>query len=118
MNEGDYVGFSKDFSEEMKEAMTLQKFVDLKGIEMGEYVAIYFSAKFRNEENVPVEIVFKKDDKTHKVYGLWFPPEIPENNDGPKPKGTLEIIVDWLERNLGVRFVRAVAPFFTIEGYF
>ncbi|KYK33280.1 MAG: hypothetical protein AYK19_14130 [Theionarchaea archaeon DG-70-1] len=129
MNEGDYVGFTKDFSEGMKEAMTLQKFVDLKGrlestvgkyissspakaIERGEYVAVYFSAKFRNEENIPVEISFKKDDKAHKVYGLWFPPEIPENND--EQESTLENLIRWLESDPLVRLIGIIATFIGI----
>lgn len=96
INNDDYQAFSKDFSGEMKDAMPPQGFADLretlistigtyisitpaKVTQDGEYIAVYFDAKFEKEEKVTVRVVFGKDDETHKVSGLWF--------DSPKLRG-------------------------------
>lgn len=129
MNEGDYAGFTKDFSREMKEAITVQRFIDLKEryesvfgkyissfpikvVEKGEYDAVYFYVEFEREENVPVEISFKKDDELHEVYGLWFVSEMPDNDS--KPEGSLEDFVTGLEKNPIVRLAAIIASFVTI----
>ena len=36
------------------------------------YIIVFYSAQYENEDNVTVRVVFKEDDETHKVYGLWF----------------------------------------------
>ena len=89
LNNNDYQGFIKDFSEEMKNEYTLQVFTDTKEFldsKIGAYISkeihsakrdegyivVFYSAQFENEDNVIVKVVFKEDDETHKVYGLWF----------------------------------------------
>ena len=89
LKNNDYQGFIKDFSEEMKNAYTLQIFTDTKELldsKIGAYISkefdrvekddgyivVFYSAQFENEDNVTVRVVFKEDDETHKVYGLWF----------------------------------------------
>ena len=46
------------------------------------------------------------------MYGLWFPPEIPENND--EPEGTLEDFITWLEGDPLVRLIGIIATFIAI----
>lgn len=89
INNNDYQSFSKDFSQEMKEAMPVAGFADLREILMskigsyisstpdevvdeGDYITVYFTAKFEEDEQVTVRLVFRKDDPTYKVDGLWF----------------------------------------------
>ena len=71
----------------MNEAITVQRFINLKEryeptlgkyissspikvVERGEYITVYFYVKFGKEENVPIEISFKKDDESHEVCGF------------------------------------------------
>lgn len=89
INNNDYQGFIRDFSEEMKNAMPPEAFTKLKEqldsalgkyisstpakvVERGDYITVYFTAKYEKEDAVTVRVVFKKGDETYKVYGLWF----------------------------------------------
>lgn len=89
LNNNDYQGHIKDYSQEMIDATTPQEFANMKElldskigayisktpaqvIRDDEYIVVFFSAQFENEDNVSVKVVFKEDDETHKVYGLWF----------------------------------------------
>lgn len=69
---------------------------------------------FGEKENIPVEISFKKDDETPKVWGLWFPPSIPENGGEPEPENALEDFVRRLEGEPVIRLVCITAPFLSI----
>ena len=96
LNDNNYQGFVRDFSEETKNATTPEDFVELREFltstigkyisstptevtEEEGYIVVYFTAKFEQEENVTVRVVFKEGDNTHEVYGLWF--------DSPKLRG-------------------------------
>jgi len=96
INNDDYQSFIADFSEQMKNSMPRQSFTELREkllsvigayisstpaqVErQGEYIVVYFNAKFEKEENVTVRVVFREDDPTHRVEGLWF--------DSPKLRG-------------------------------
>ncbi len=89
INNNDYQSFSKDFSQEMKDAMPVAGFNDLREILMskigsyisstpdkvedqGDYITVYFTAIFEKDEQVTVRLVFRKDDPAYKVDGLWF----------------------------------------------
>lgn len=88
INTGDYQKHIKDYSQEMIEATPPEAFTDLRDLLLsqvgkyisktpekverkGEYIRVTYIAKFE-EENVTVRVVFKEDDETHQVYGLWF----------------------------------------------
>ena len=89
LNSNDYQGHIKDYSQEMIDATTPEEFANLKEtldskigayisktpgqvIRDDGYIVVFYSAQFENEDNVTVRVVFKEDDETHKVYGLWF----------------------------------------------
>jgi len=85
----DYQGFIKDYSQEMIDATPPEAFADLKElldskigtyisfepervIEEDGFVSVFFIVKFEKEEKVTMQLVYKKDDETHKLQGLWF----------------------------------------------
>ncbi|MGC1122558.1 MAG: DUF3887 domain-containing protein [Candidatus Methanofastidiosia archaeon] len=85
---GDYQSFIKDFSEQMVKEMPEKNFLELKEklnsqvgsyqslsnlkvTEQGDYIIVYFTAHYEKED-MTVKLVYKKDDSTHKVQGLWF----------------------------------------------
>ena len=89
LNNNDYQGLIRDFSEEMIHATPTEEFINLRElldskvgayisktpgrvVRDGEYIAVFYTACFENEDEVTVRVVFKEDDETHKVYGLWF----------------------------------------------
>jgi hypothetical protein len=88
MNDNDYAMFSKDFDQEMLNAMTESKFNELKAdrdAKLGRYVsrkvngitrsgdfyAVIYEAVFEKEDAVVVRVVFRVDEP-HEVSGLWF----------------------------------------------
>jgi hypothetical protein len=89
INNDDYQGFIKDFSQEQVAASPPEGFAGLRElllskigkyisktsdtvVEDEEYIQVIYSAKFEQEDNVTVRVVFKKGDETYRVYGLWF----------------------------------------------
>jgi hypothetical protein len=89
LNEGNYTAYSRDFSTEMKEAIDEAAFeqnrefiisriglYEARGnpvvTEAGDYVAVTYQAKFEREDGVVLRFVFKEDDPTHRLHGLWF----------------------------------------------
>jgi hypothetical protein len=89
INNDDYQGFTRDFSQEQIAAIPPEGFTDLRELllskigkyiskasdtvmEDEEYMTVIYSAKFEEEDNVTVRVVFKKGDETYHVYGLWF----------------------------------------------
>lgn len=89
INNDDYQRHIKDYSQEMIDATPPEAFTQLrdlllskigkyiskapdKAVEDGDYIVVFYSAKFEQEDNVTVRVVFKKGDDTHQVYGLWF----------------------------------------------
>jgi isocitrate dehydrogenase kinase/phosphatase len=88
-NEGDYAKYSRDFSPEMKQALDEAAFEqnreavtsriglyesrsDPVVTETGEYIAVTYRAAFEGEDGVALRFVFKKDDPSHQLQGLWF----------------------------------------------
>jgi isocitrate dehydrogenase kinase/phosphatase len=88
-NEGDYAKYSRDFSPEMKQALDEAAFEqnreavtsriglyesrsDPVVTETGEYIAVTYRAAFEGEDGVALRFVFKKDDPSHQLHGLWF----------------------------------------------
>ena len=88
MNANDYAAFSKDFDQDMLNAMTQTEFDKLKAdrdaklglyvsrtvnsvVQTGDFVAVIYDAKFEKDDAVTVRIVFRVADP-HAVSGLWF----------------------------------------------
>ena len=100
-NDGNYNQYSKDFSQEMKTAMTEEKFknvassikdtlgsyvsMEFVSIDLREdYITASYACKFAQENNpILVRSVFiQKDGKTY-IDGLWLNPLKPVNNTNP-----------------------------------
>ena len=88
MNAGDYAAFSKDFDQEMLNAMTESQFDSLKKdrdeklglyvsrvvnrvVQNGDFYAVIYDAKFEKDDAVIVRVVFRVAEP-HQVSGLWF----------------------------------------------
>lgn len=88
-NEDNYTKYSADFGPEMKAALDEAAFkqnrdfvVSRIGLyvsrgspvvtESGGYIAVNYPAKFEREDGVNVRLVFRKDDESHRLSGLWF----------------------------------------------
>jgi hypothetical protein len=90
MKTGDYAAFSKDFDQDMLNAMPQASFEKLKQdydgrlgayvsrqvnkvtlSESGKFVAVVYDAVFEKDKNVSMRVVFRADDP-HQVSGLWF----------------------------------------------
>ena len=88
MNANDYAAFSKDFDQDMLNAITQTEFNKLKAdrdaklglyvsravnsvVQTGDFVAVIYDAKFEKDDAVTVRIVFRVADP-HAVSGLWF----------------------------------------------
>jgi len=86
---GNYAAFSRDFDAQMREAMTEAKFADLraqfdeklgryqvrqfvKAEEIKGFTALIYDARFEDEEQVTVRVVFRQQDGQWLVTGLWF----------------------------------------------
>lgn len=88
-NEGNYTAYSRDFSPEMKQALGEAAFErnreevtsriglyesrsDPVVTETGEFIAVTYRATFEQEDGVALRFVFKMDDPSHLLHGLWF----------------------------------------------
>jgi len=88
-NEGNYTKYSRDFGPEMRQALDEAAFEQNREFvtsriglyesrsdpvvtETGEFIAVTYSAKFEQEDGVALRFVFKKDDPSHQLQGLWF----------------------------------------------
>ena len=88
MNAGDYAMFSKDFDQDMLNAMTQAQFEALKKdrdaklglyvsrevnsvVQDGDFYAVIYDAKFEKDDAVSVRVVFRAAEP-HEVSGLWF----------------------------------------------
>jgi Protein of unknown function (DUF3887) len=88
MNASDYDTFSKDFDQDMLNAMTESEFAKLKQdrdaklgryvsrqvnrvVQSGDFYAVIYDAVFEKDDAVSVRVVFRVADP-HEVSGLWF----------------------------------------------
>jgi autotransporter adhesin len=88
MNANDYAMFSKDFDQDMLNAMTQSQFDALKldrdaklglyvsrqvnsVVQDGDFYAVIYDAKFEKQAAVTVRVVFRISEP-HQVSGLWF----------------------------------------------
>lgn len=88
-NEDNYTMYSRDFSPEMKQALDAAAFEQNReyvtsriGLyksraspavtQTGEYIAVTYRAEFEREDGVNLRFVFRKDDESHRLQGLWF----------------------------------------------
>jgi hypothetical protein len=88
MNAGDYATFSKDFDQDMLNAMTQKEFDTLKKdrdaklglyisrqvnsvVKDGDFYAVIYDAKFEKDTAVTVRVVFRIAEP-NQVSGLWF----------------------------------------------
>lgn len=88
MNVNDYAAFSRDFDQDMLKAMSQTAFDKLKKdrdaklglyvsrqvnsvVQMGDFYAVIYDAKFEKENTVTVRVVFRVAEP-HEVSGLWF----------------------------------------------
>ncbi len=88
-NEGNYTIYSRDFGEEMKQALDEAVFEQNREFvtsriglyvaranpvvtQTGEYIAVAYKGEFEREDGVDLRFVFRKDDDSHRLYGLWF----------------------------------------------
>ncbi|PKL61641.1 MAG: DUF3887 domain-containing protein [Methanomicrobiales archaeon HGW-Methanomicrobiales-2] len=88
-NEGNYTAYSRDFGPEMKQALDEVAFEQNRAqvtsrvglyesrgepvvTETGDYIAVTYRAAFEREDGVALRFVFKMDDESHRLHGLWF----------------------------------------------
>jgi len=88
MNANDYAAFSKNFDQDMLNAMTQTEFDKLKKdrdaklglyvsrtvsgvVKQGDFYTVIYDAKFEKDDAVIMRIVFRVADP-HAVSGLWF----------------------------------------------
>ena len=90
MNAGDYAAFSKDFDQDMLNAMTEEEFTKLKKDRdntlgqyvsrqvkdvmqspSGDFIAVVYDAAFEKEEAVTMRVVFRAEEP-NQISGLWF----------------------------------------------
>ena len=88
-NEDNYTTYSRDFSPEMKQSLDEGAFEQNRehvtsriGLyksrestvvtQTGEYIAVTYKATFERDDGVNLRFVFKKDDESHRLHGLWF----------------------------------------------
>ncbi|MBD7913129.1 MULTISPECIES: DUF3887 domain-containing protein [Clostridium] len=97
MNELDYDKFSSYLSDDLKESYNLATFQSettnimnkigtfesltyYDGEERNGYISLIYDAKYSNsQDTVSISITFKKDDKEHKIYQLYFDSAIINN---------------------------------------
>ncbi len=89
-NANDYATFSRDFDDQMRQALTSSVFVQTRdriGGQLGQYlsrqvdhvektggfIVVFYNAKFEKADGVTVRVVFDTDAK-HLISGLWFNP--------------------------------------------
>ncbi len=90
MNANDYAAFSKDFDQDMLNAMPQSAFVTFKKgyddklgayvsrkvnkvakSQSGKFLAVVYDAVFEKDDAVSMRVVFRADDP-HQISGLWF----------------------------------------------
>lgn len=88
MNTNDYAVFSKDFDQDMLDAMSQTQFAELKkdrdaklGLylsrevhsvtQTGDFYIVNYDAKFEKDDAVTIRVVFRIAEP-HQVSGLWF----------------------------------------------
>lgn len=88
MNANDYAVFSKDFDQDMLDAMTQSQFDALKKdrdvklgpyvsrqvnnvVQTGDFYAVVYDAKFEKDDAVTMRVVFRVAEP-HEISGLWF----------------------------------------------
>lgn len=88
MNANDYQVFSKDFDQDMLDAMTPEQFGSMKMdrdaklglyvsrqvdrvVQIGDFYAVIYDAVFEKEDTVSVRVVFRTVEP-HAISGLWF----------------------------------------------
>jgi hypothetical protein len=88
MNANDYAAFSKDFDQDMLNAMSQSEFDKLKAdrdaklglyvsrtvnsvVKTGDFYAVLYDAVFEKDDAVTVRVVFRAAEP-HQVSGLWF----------------------------------------------
>jgi len=88
MNTNDYAVFSKDFDQDMLNAMSQTQFAELKkdrdaklGLyvsrevhsvtQTGDFYTVNYDAKFEKDDAVTIRVVFRIAEP-HQVSGLWF----------------------------------------------
>ena len=88
-NNGNYAIYSKDFDEQMKNALTEKVFKQTREMILGkigkyqsreisdvhkknQFIIVLYSGKFEKENNVEVKVVFQKTGDKNLVSGLWF----------------------------------------------
>ncbi len=88
MNANDYAAFSKDFDQDMLDAMSQTQFAELKkdrdaklGLylsrevhsvtQTGDFYTVNYDAKFEKDDAVTIRVVFRIAEP-HQVSGLWF----------------------------------------------
>ena len=88
-NEDNDTKYSRDFSGEMRQALDEAAFeqnrehiISRIGLyesrrapvvtQTNDYIAVTYKAKFEREDGVDIRFVFKKDDESHQLQGLWF----------------------------------------------
>jgi hypothetical protein len=89
LNEDDYTKYSRDFSPEMRQELDEASFEQSREFVISriglyvsksdpvvtgtrDFVAAIYKAEFEQESGVDVRFVFKKDDASHQLQGLWF----------------------------------------------
>ena len=88
MNANDYAAFSRDFDQDMLDAMSQTQFAELKkdrdaklGLyvsrevhsvtQTGDFYTVNYDAKFEKDDAVTIRVVFRIAEP-HQVSGLWF----------------------------------------------
>jgi len=88
-NEDNYTTYSRDFSPEMKQSLDEGAFEQNReyvtsriGLyksrsspvvtDDGKYIVVTYKGEFEREDGVNLRFVFKKDDESHRLHGLWF----------------------------------------------
>jgi uncharacterized protein DUF3887 len=88
MNANEYAAFSRDFDQDMLNAMTQSEFDKLKKdrddklglyvsrqvnsvVQTGDFYTVIYDAKFEKDDAVTVRVVFRVAEP-HQVSGLWF----------------------------------------------
>ncbi len=89
INNSDYQAYSRDFSQEMRDAVPEARFpetmaqidtllgrytgsyITAEAFEQGEYVSVGFNVQFEKRQG-HLRLVFKKADPNHEVYGVWM----------------------------------------------
>ena len=88
MNAYDYAAFSRDFDQDMLDAMSQTQFAELKkdrdaklGLyvsrevhsvtQTGDFYTVNYDAKFEKDDAVTIRVVFRIAEP-HQVSGLWF----------------------------------------------